>query len=224
MVVAGRHLRAERFPRTLRERDPHRHATHRLDTGRNYDVVDTGHDALGREVGGLLTRSTLPVDGDSWHRFGPSGTECRVPSDVERLLADLGDAPHDHVVDQDGVEVVAFGESRQCLGCQVDRMPLSESSVPLPHRCSNGVNDHSSFHGILRRWRARVLRKRTLVHWRRARSEKQGTPVVLCAASSSERSCFVKGAQRPFCERSEFVETIGLEPTTPWLQTRCSPN
>ena len=80
-----------------------------LSTPRGDDhVVGAGHDALGGEVEGLLGGAALAVDGGGGHRLGPAGGQHGVAADVERLLADLHDAAHDHVVDQGRVEVVAL--------------------------------------------------------------------------------------------------------------------
>ncbi len=78
--------------------------------GRDRDVVRARHHALGREVQRLLGRAALAIDRRRGHRFGPPGGEHRVAPDVKCLFTDLGDAPHDHVVDDARVEVVATGE------------------------------------------------------------------------------------------------------------------
>ena len=93
-----------------RDRGAHGHGGHDLDAGGDDDVVGAGHHALGGEVGRLLRRAALAVDGGGGHRLGPAGGEHGVAADVEALVADLHDAAHDHVLDQGGVEVVALGE------------------------------------------------------------------------------------------------------------------
>ena len=83
---------------------------HDLDAGGDDDVVGAGDDALGGEVGRLLRRAALAVDGGGGHRLGEAGGEHGVAADVEALVADLHDAAHDHVVDERGIEVVALDE------------------------------------------------------------------------------------------------------------------
>ena len=88
--------------------------------GRDHDVVRAGDHALRGEVRGLLRRAALAVDGGADRRLGEAGRERRVAADVERLVADLHDAAHDHVVDQRRVEVVALDERAQRVRGEVD--------------------------------------------------------------------------------------------------------
>ena len=119
---------------------------HDLDAGGDHDVVGAGHDALGGEVQRLLGGAALAVDRRRRHRLGPPGREHRVASDVERLLADLGDAAHDDVVDQRGVEVVAAGDGAERLGRQVDRVPVPQFPVALAPGGAHGVDDDRCWH------------------------------------------------------------------------------
>ena len=65
-------------------RGAHRHAGHDLDAGGDDDVVGAGDHALGGEVGRLLRRAALAVDGGAGHRLGEAGGEHGVAADVER--------------------------------------------------------------------------------------------------------------------------------------------
>jgi len=58
-------------------------------------------------------------------------------------------ATHDHIVDQNRIQAVALGKSAQRLRSEINRMPPGKGSIPFPHRRSNGVDDHSGFHGTL---------------------------------------------------------------------------
>ena len=69
-------------------------------------------------------RSTVVPGTDSGKPAASSG----VAADVERLLADLHDAAHDHVVDERGIEVVALDERRSTCGGEVDRVPVRRAS------------------------------------------------------------------------------------------------
>src|SRR5205823_5167878 len=111
------------------------------------DVVDAGHDRLGGEVGGLLGRAALAVDGGADHRLGKAGGEGGVAAHVEALLADLHDAAHDHVFDQCRVEVVAGDQRPEGLGGQVNRVPVLQLAVPAAYGRPDGVDDDGGRHG-----------------------------------------------------------------------------
>ena len=61
-------------------------------------------------MGGLLAGATLAVDADPDDLLGKPRGECGIAGDVEALLACLRRAPHDHVLYQHGIEVVALNE------------------------------------------------------------------------------------------------------------------
>ena len=145
-LVARGDARTEGPAGVLADRRAHGDARHHFDAGGDDDVVGAGHDALGGEVQRLLGRAALAVDGRGRHRLGPAGREHRAASDVEGLLADLGDAAHDDVVDQRGVEVVATGDRLQGLGGEVDGVPVLEFSVALAPGRAHRVHDHCCWH------------------------------------------------------------------------------
>src|SRR5690606_9450981 len=124
-----------------------RHQAHHLDPGGDHHVVGAGHDSLGREVGGLLGRAALAIDGGGGDLLGPAGGEHRVATDVERLGAGLHDAPHDDVVDQGGVQVVALRQGLEGLGGEVDRVPAGQGAVAATAGCADDVDDHCVGHG-----------------------------------------------------------------------------
>jgi hypothetical protein len=110
------------------DRGAHGGGGHDLDAGGDHDVVGPGHDALGGEVGRLLRRAALAVDGGGGHGVGPAGGEHGGAADVDRLVADLHDAAHDHVLDEGGIEVVALDErledsAARSAGCQPESFP-----------------------------------------------------------------------------------------------------
>ena len=143
--VASHDGRAER-DRAGRDRGAHRRGRHDLDAGGDRDVVRAGDDALGGEVGGLLARTALAVDGGGGHRLGPTGAEHGVAADVEALATDLHDATHDHVVDQRGVEVVALGERLEHFGGEVGGVPPGQTSISLAASGADGVDDNGVGH------------------------------------------------------------------------------
>ncbi len=77
---------------------------------------------------------------------GHPAAEDGASTDVERLLTDLGDAAHDDVVDQSGVEVVATRDGLQCLRGQVDGVPVLQFSVALPPWGAHGIHDYGCWH------------------------------------------------------------------------------
>ena len=121
---------------------------HDLDAGGDDDVVGAGDDALGGEVGRLLRRAALAVDGGGGHRLGQAGGEHGVAADVQALVADLHDAAHDHVVDEGGVEVVALDERLEHLGGEVGGVPARELPVALAAGGADGVDDDCGGHRV----------------------------------------------------------------------------
>ena len=119
---------------------------HGLDPGGHDDVVGPGHDALGGEVQRLLRGAALAVDGGGRHRLGPAGGQHGVAADVERLLRDLHDAAHDHVVHQGGVEVVALRHGPEGLGGEVDGVPVAQLPVALAAGRPDGIDDDCGGH------------------------------------------------------------------------------
>ena len=71
---------------------------------------------------------------------------------LTRLLADLHDAAHDHVVDERGIEVVALDERLQRLGGEVDRVPVRQLAVALAASGADGVDDDGGAHASCPLW------------------------------------------------------------------------
>ncbi len=100
----------------------------------------------------LLGRTALAIDGGSWYRLGPTGRENRIASDVEGLLADLGYAAHDDVINEGGVEIVALGECAKRLGREIDRVPVLEFSVALTSGGAQRIDDDGFWHHAPSAW------------------------------------------------------------------------
>ena len=100
---------------------PSGHARHRLDPARDRDVVVAGLDAGRGEVRGLLGRPALPVDRRRGHVERKAGGDPRVAGDVHTLLAGLGHAAADDVVDLERVDPGAIDQPAQDQAEQVDR-------------------------------------------------------------------------------------------------------
>ncbi len=82
-------------------------------------------------------RST-DVAGD---RVRETGRDPGVAGDVAALLADLGDAAADDVVDPLGVDAGALDERRQGVAEEVGRVPAGERALALADRRADGVDD-----------------------------------------------------------------------------------
>ena len=107
----------------------HRHPAHDLDAAGDGDVDDARADQAGGQVGGLLGRAALGVDGGGGGSSGQAGGEPRGAGDVEGLLADLADAAADDLADLGGVDArsvdqLASGRSAsRSAEWMVDRPP-----------------------------------------------------------------------------------------------------
>ena len=146
--VPGRHPRPEREAiLAVGHRRAHRYPGHRLHTGRNHDVVRTGHHALGGEVGGLLRRAALAVDRGAGYRFRPAGSEDRVAGHVGGLLPHLHDAAHDDIVNSCRIDPRSFLQRNEHLGREIDRVPVLQSSVSSAERRAYRFDDHGFGHG-----------------------------------------------------------------------------
>ena len=119
----------------------HRHAGHVLDACRD-DDVEVARLYRGCRIERRLQRgAALPVDGGCTDGLGPARDEDGAPPDVQRLLADLRDAAHLHVLDLARIEVDAADESVQNLCGELVGANLGKRSVPPPDRGADGVDD-----------------------------------------------------------------------------------
>ncbi len=130
-------------------RRAHRHLAHALHPGRHDQVLGARQHPLRGEVHGLLRGSALPVDGDTRDAFRQPGGQPRGPGDVDRLRADLGHAPHDHVLDRRRVHSGARDELAEHVRGQVSRVHLGQAAVALAYRGSYRVNDVCLSHDVL---------------------------------------------------------------------------
>src|SRR5439155_4136439 len=74
--------------------------------------------------------------------LGEPRSEPRVPSDVERLLTDLRDAPGDVVLDPSRVDARASDQFLQDVGEQVDGVVVAKRASALSDRRSHRLVDH----------------------------------------------------------------------------------
>ena len=90
-----------------------------------------GHDALGREVDGLLGAAALAVDGGARARdSGQPAARTALRPTLRDCSATCMTHPHDHIVDRAGVELVAFGgralsaSDARSTACQLRSFPF----------------------------------------------------------------------------------------------------
>ena len=102
VVLAVR--RGGRAPEVAAGRGAERDPRHRLDAAAERDVDDARLHERRREVGRLLRRAALAVDGAARDLEREPGAQPRVAGDVERLLADLAHAAADDLADERGID------------------------------------------------------------------------------------------------------------------------
>jgi hypothetical protein len=113
------------------DRDP----GHDLDPARHGDVDRAGADERCGEVGRLLARPALRVDGRGGHREGQAGAQPGGAGHVERLLADLADAPADHLADRFGVDVGTGDRSAEHAAEEVGGWMPAKPPLRRPTGC-----------------------------------------------------------------------------------------
>jgi hypothetical protein len=127
-----------------------RHLAHVLDTAGDGDVDHAGGHQAGGQVGGLLRRAALRVDRGGRHGEGQAGGEPRGAGHVERLHADLADAPTDDLADLGRIDAGALDDRLERVGQQVDRVDGREAAVATPDgRADSFDDDDFAFaHGV----------------------------------------------------------------------------
>jgi hypothetical protein len=123
-----------------------RHPAHRLDPARDADVDGAGRDLRGDQVHGLLRGAALRVDGHAAGRGRQAGVQPGRAGDVVGLLARLGDAPAEHLLDQRGVDAGAVDDGPLGDAEQVGGVPVGQHAVPPADRCACRGHDHRVSH------------------------------------------------------------------------------
>ncbi len=90
----------------------------------------------------LLRRAALPVDARRRHLPRQPAGDPRVARHVAALLARLGDATADDVVDPPRIEVVALDDRPEHEAEQIGGVPLGERTLALAERGAGAVDDH----------------------------------------------------------------------------------
>ena len=138
--VAGRRCR----PGTLAPSGIRRH---RLDTGRDPDLDRAGRDHVVDQVGGLLPRAALRVDHGPAGVLRQPGVQPGPPHHPVGLLAGLGDAAGDDLVDQIGVDPGAGEHLAHRVADQDGGVHAGQPALPLAEGRADGVDDHRGAHG-----------------------------------------------------------------------------
>ena len=123
----------------MAERD--RDGRHVLRPAGDDEVLRARHDALGREVHGLLGRSALPIDRRARDVLGQARGQPRGAGDVAGLRADRVEAAHHHVVDGTRIDAGALDQRLERVAPEIGGMHLAETAAPLAHRGPDRVDD-----------------------------------------------------------------------------------
>ena len=90
----------------------------------DHQVFHAAHDVGGRQIDGCDARPAEAIQRHPGRARVPAGIECGHAPDAAALLALLGAATHDDVLDVRRVQVVALADGSEHLGQQALRMQL----------------------------------------------------------------------------------------------------
>ncbi|MCY1239704.1 hypothetical protein D9M72_525140 [compost metagenome] len=98
----------------------------------------------------LLARAALAVDGGGRHVVRKACRQPRHPARAGGLLARLGHAAGDDVVDQTRIQLVALDQALEHLRQQFGGMEFGKGRAWLgaAHRAADGVDDDGLLHGV----------------------------------------------------------------------------
>lgn len=100
----------------------------------------------------LLRRAALAVDRHRRHALGKFRGQDGVPGEGEGLLAGLGDAPEDDVLDRGGVESVALHQRVEHVGAEVGGMGAGEAAIATPTGRAHRIDDIGLRHDVQVSW------------------------------------------------------------------------
>ena len=121
---------------------------HRLDTAGDADVDRAGGDQSGDEVVRLLRRAALASRRSSPRLEREARAQPGVAGDVRGLLAGLGHAAADDLLDLVGVDAGALDDLGLGGGEQLGRVQAGELAVALADRRTDGFDDHGIGHFV----------------------------------------------------------------------------
>ena len=122
-------------------------AAHELDPAGHGHVGHARADQAGGQVGGLLRRPALGVDGGGCGLDGQPGGQPGGAGEVEGLLAHLADAAADHLLHGARVDPGPLDHGGLHRAQQVDGVDGGQGAVASPHGGAHGLGDHDLGHG-----------------------------------------------------------------------------
>ena len=123
-------------------------AAHRLDAAGDADVDGARRDEAGDQVVGLLPAAALAVDRRGADLLGQPGDQPGDPGDVVGLLAGLGDAAADDLLDVAGVDAGLLHERLLRRAQQLGGVQAGQPSVALADRAAGGFDDDRVTHSV----------------------------------------------------------------------------
>mmetsp|Transcript_25192 Transcript_25192/g.39293 ORF Transcript_25192/g.39293 Transcript_25192/m.39293 type:complete len:367 (+) Transcript_25192:260-1360(+) len=133
---------------TVLNRRPNGALRHHLNTSSNDNILRSTHHCLGSKVESLLGRPTLAINRGPRDRNREFTGQHTVAAKISSLRPNLGDTPKDDIVNQLSLEVISINKGVNHNRSKVRRVVLGKSSIALPYRSPDGVNNVGSFrHG-----------------------------------------------------------------------------
>jgi len=102
---------------------------HALNAAGDDQVLGAGHDAHGRQIDRREARAAETVKAHAWSAHVKAGVQGRHAGDAGALLAALGAATGDDVVDLGGVEAIAIGQGLS--DCRQNSLRVDIGQSPL---------------------------------------------------------------------------------------------
>ena len=136
-----------RVARTGRDVRAQRDPAHRLHAAGDPDLDRAGLDHVVDQVRRLLAGAALGVDRGRAGGLGEPGVQPGAADHVVGLLAGLGDAAADDLLDQLGVDAGALEHLALDEPEQLARVDAGEAAVALAEGGADSVDDHGVSHG-----------------------------------------------------------------------------
>jgi hypothetical protein len=109
----------------------HGHAGHGLHTAGDHQVLPARGDLLRGDIHRLETGGAEAIELHAGDGLVPVGVLHDHLGDVRALLADGGDAAHDHVVDVGRIEIVAIAQGTEQAGAEIDGLDFVQAAAGL---------------------------------------------------------------------------------------------
>ena len=129
------------------DRGPQRDPAHRLDPAGDPDADRVRRDEAGHQVGGLLRRAALGVQGQAAAPVRQPGVQPGRPGDVAGLLARLGHAPACYLFYLGRGEARAVEQRGLDATQELGRVHSGQRTAALSDRGPGRLDDHCPAHG-----------------------------------------------------------------------------